>query len=456
MKLTKRLTALVGAVAVFSSITASAAWEFAGYDTTTPPQYGKIYNEVIGGKYTSKTKLEALSADDVSWKFEGYELQYPHAGYERLYLEGNAQKNITRTTNLFPQWETRFKDFMWDIAKDETGGHLIYQRQQTMINNKYWAWDFGRDTYEDNMVFVPTTRHADVTEEYRNYGIANLDLNGKYVFDVNGKVYNQDKMDVYNEFGTPDAFPVKLDAEGNPTKEIVEDSFLHNSNLSLLDENGEYVYSDADIAWKLTYDMNLPLMQTLYLTGPAYHGENATKDLAATYLANPSWNWYNADGSQIAVVNKALPSISWTNAIYENAEPYNYYQYLIINGVIMDGRNDTPKIWRYTGGKADPYVEWRYAFPEEEYPFNVVEQKYIKGNDGKMIPGLDAFDNYCYRIPTGKMGNEFIKVTDTEIQFYIRDEKGDHLLSTKTINRVDSDFGGGFAGYVGASGYVTK
>lgn len=209
MKFTKRFIALVNAAAVFSSVTASAAWEFAGYDTTNPPEYSKIYNEVIGGKYTSKTKTDALSEKDVAWKLEGYELQYPHAGYERLYLEGNAQKNITRTTNLFPQWETRFKDFMWDIAKDETGGHLIYQRQQTMINNKYWAWDFGKDAYDDAMVFVPTTRHAEVTEEFKNYGIANLDLNGNYIFDRAGNTHNAEKTAVYNKFGMPMAIPQK-------------------------------------------------------------------------------------------------------------------------------------------------------------------------------------------------------------------------------------------------------
>lgn len=455
MNFSKRSIALLSAVAVFSSITASASWEFAGYDTTNPPEYGKIYNEVIDGKYTSKTKIDTLTEKDVSWKFEGYELNYPHAGYERLYLEGNAQKNITRTTNLFPQWQTRFKDFMWDISKDENGGHLIYQRQQTLINNKTWAWDFGRNADEDVAVFVPTTRYANVTEEFKNYGIANLDLNGNYIFDKAGNAHNLEKTAVYNQFGMPDAFPVKLDEFGNPTKEIEEGSFLHSYNLSLLDENGHFVYSDADIAWKLTYDLNMPLMQSLYLTGPAYHNEGTVKDLASIYVQHPEWNWNNADGSRIQVLRAALPEISWTNAVYENAEPYLYYQYLIVNGVVMDGHNDTPKIWRYTGGKATPYVEWRYAFPEEEYPFNVVEQKYIRSNDGKMIPGLDANDEYCFRIPTGKNGNEFIKVTDTEIQFYIRDEKGDHLVGTKTINRVNADFGGGYAGYVSASNYVT-
>lgn len=452
MRQIKKSFALLFAGVILST-SASAAWEFAGYDTTNPPSYGKIYNEVLNGKFTSNQRIDPLDPGLVQWRFEGYELQYPHAGYERLYLEGNPQNNITRTTNLFPQWETQFRDFMWDISKDTNGKHRIYQRQQTKINNKYWAWDFGRDAYEDLAVFVPTTRYADVSEEFRDYGIANLDMNGNYIFDAAGTVHNAAKYDVYSEFGMPAAFPVKLDELGNPTKEITEDSFLHFSNLSLLDENGHFVYTDADIAWALANTLNLPVMQSAFLSGPTYHGESAEKDLAAMYLENPQWNWYNADGSKIQVLRGVVPDIGWTVPMYENAEPYYYYQYLVINGLIMDGRNDTPKIWRYTGGKATPDVEWRYAFPEASYPFNIVEVKFIRGNDGKMILGLDENDNIVYRIPTGEYANSFFKVTDTEIQFWIRDEKGDHFI--ESISRTAADFGGGYYGYTNAAGLVS-
>ncbi len=89
MKSAKRISAFVMAVAKLTTA-ASAEWQFAGYDTTNPTAYGKIYNEIIAGKYTSKQKVDTVKEEDVSWKFEGYELSYPHIGYERLYLEGNA------------------------------------------------------------------------------------------------------------------------------------------------------------------------------------------------------------------------------------------------------------------------------------------------------------------------------------------------------------------------------
>lgn len=436
----KKIVALVSAATLMSSVTAFASWEFSGYDTTTPDSYNKIYNEVIDGKYTSKTKLEAVDPKDVSWKFEGYELSYPHAGYERLYLEGNAQKGITRTVAQFPQWDTRFKDFMWEVS----GDHRIYQRQQTKINNKYWQWDFGKDAAADEMVFVPTTRFADTTTEFKQYGIANLDNNGNYIFDVAGNVYNQEKYTVCSDFNAiPQAFNVKLDENGVPTKDIAEGDFFHYENLSRINESdGSYAVSDWEIA------QNIDIIASKFVSGPSYYGESGVKDVAKMYynVYNPSWIW---DSDTVRLEKSA--AIDWTKPVYEMAEPHNYYQYLIVNGLVMDGRNDTPKIWRYTNGKASPSVEWRYAFVEAEYPYNVVEYKFIRNNDGKMI---QAYENGqpVFRYPTGEFGNYHIKVTDTEIQVWVKDAKGDYKIDS--ISRVNADFGSGYAGYTNAAGFV--
>ena len=60
MKPAKRISAAVLAVATLTTF-ASADWKFAGYDTTNPPAYGKIYNEVIGGNYTSRQERAELT-----------------------------------------------------------------------------------------------------------------------------------------------------------------------------------------------------------------------------------------------------------------------------------------------------------------------------------------------------------------------------------------------------------
>lgn len=443
MKAKKRILALVCAVSALTATAASAQWQFAGYDTTNPPEYGKIYNEILNGKYTSKQKIEKLDPEAAEWKFEGYELQYPHAGYERLYLEGNAQKAITRKTSRFPQWETRFRDFMWEVC----GDHRIYQRQQTKINNSYWAWDFGADAYDESLVFVPTTRYAAVTDSFGLYGIANLDPNGNYVFDINNNVYNDEKYTLYADFGVmPKAFNVKLDEEGNPTKEIVDGDFFNAENLSRLDENThEFAVSDWEIA------QNLDIMKSKFVTGPSYYGENGTKDVAAMYYANREYNWaWDAD----TVVNTHETEIGWTKPQYEMAEPYFYYQYLIVDGLVMDGRADTPRIYRRTGGKASPDIEWRYAFVEADYPFNVVEYKFIRDNDGKMVQAFDENGVPEFRYPSGEFGNSYFKVTDTEIQYWIKDAKGDRMV--ESISRNDSDFGSWYEGYMNGGAYVTQ
>lgn len=136
---------------------------FAGYDTTDPENPNRIYNEVINGRYTNKQVLVPVTPE---WRIEGYETAYPHAGYSRMYLDGKAQ-DITHFNNLFPQWETRNKDYMWEIVCDENGNHMIWQRQQTKINNKTWQWDFGNDALgvPDSLVMQRTNRAAYVVKK---------------------------------------------------------------------------------------------------------------------------------------------------------------------------------------------------------------------------------------------------------------------------------------------------
>ncbi len=59
-----------------------------------------------------------------------------------------------------------------------------------------------------------------------------------------------------------------------------------------------------------------------------------------------------------------------------------------------------------------------------------------------------------YSYPTGEHGNTYFKVTDTEVQCWIRDKKGDYMIDS--ISRTDADFGDWYAGYVNAAGYVNN
>lgn len=427
----RRIALFLAAAMAFGTVSASAEWYFAGYDTRDLDNIGKIYNEKVNGYYTSKSKIDPIAPEAVEWKFEGYEYAYPHAGYDRLYLEGNAQQ-ITRYNNQFPQWETRFKDYMWEVTKnDVTGGYRIYQRQQTNIPGLGWCWDFGANASVESVLISPTNRNADVTWTHLPYGVANFDLNGNFVSD--------EVAAMYDYFGVNDPIFVY----DYNTREIQKGTFFHNANLSAIDPaNGQYVVSDEEIAARVGS------IVSKFITGPSFHGENPTKDVAALYLENAdkgwAWDW--------DVVKYGGARIGWTPLSYEMAEPYRQYQYLVVNGLVLDGRNDTPRVYRYTSGKATPNVEWRYVnwndlggdlvnYPMASNPFNIIEWKYI---DGK--PAYNEDGTPVLRIPTGEYANSYIKVTDTSIELWRRTGRGpDEFIYS--VSRVDHSLGD-FAAFV--------
>lgn len=438
MKCKKSLIAgVICSVLTFSSLSVSAEWVDSGYDTTTPPNYFKIQNEVLYGKLTSNQKSVPVKEEDVQWKAEGYELNYPHIGYDRLYLEGNAQV-ITRYNGLYPQWETKYRDFMWELC----GNHTIWQRQQTNIPGIGWRWDFGNPDLgvSDFDVFVPTNRTANVTDSWTAFGIGSYDLYGNYIA-------NRPEIEsLYSYLGTTD-YKI-LD------KENVEapGSFFSTANLSARDYNGEFVVTDKMIAEKLG-----TFILAKNVTGPTYYGEAATKNVAYKYMelykegTASAWYWDND------IVAYGTPTISWTAPQYEMAEPYYYYQYLTINGLTFDGRNDTPRIFRYLGhpdysngliSKASPKVEWKYVFSEAAAPYNVIEVKYVDG-----VMACDEETGMPIYRTTSEYGNAYIKVTSNQIQLWVKDDRGGDV-QVDAIYRTNANYGGYATGYTSGSNFV--
>lgn len=459
MRITKKTVAIaLTAVMALSTICASAAWVPAGYDIRDLDNIGKIYNEVINDNYTSNHKIEKLPEESIEWVAEGFELDYPHAGYERLYLEGNAQV-VTRYNNLFPQWETKFADYFWELY----GDHEIYQRQQSNIPDLGWTWDYGKTADVDATLLVGTNRFADVDVSWEVYGVGYFDLEGNLIEDEDIiTMYEDFNVDQHELMPCDDHYDYLADAHycADPynfckhvdpqTKNIVA-GFFTPQNLSRLDKaTGTFAVTDEEIAEVA------PVILTKVLDGPALQGDDGHKVLADEYLrfmpvGGRSWEW-DADSLKFGGAE-----ISWTEPTYEIVEPYFMYQYLVINGLVFDGRNDLPRIWRYTGGKYTPDVEWKYAFVDKattKYPFNVVdqylqnpyyleaepakfpfaivEQKYV---DGKVA--VDENGDPIYRLPTGEYGNYYIEVTPTAILLKLQHGPNDIILAHKIIEHHD-------------------
>ncbi len=423
----KRMAAIVMvAVLMLSTLSVSAEWLWAGYDTTNLYDIGKIYNEVIGGNYTGNVKVEALPLDEIEWKTEGFEYAYPHAGYDRLYLEGNAQQ-ITRYNNLFPQWETRFADYFWEIYGNNAGVHKIYQRQQTNIPGYGWRWDFSDDEAVDKSLCVRTNRVADVKESFKIIGVGPFNLKGEVICD-------EEILAMYDRFGVNNnIFDIIPD-----TKDIVDGSFFSEENLSQKDGYGKYVVTDEDIA------AMAGSIVSKVLTGPSYVGAGVeVKDVAAEYLKNGDvWDW------DWDTVKYGGAQVSWTAPMYEMREPYKMYQYLIINGLVFDGRADLPRIYRYTGGVATPKVEWKYAFAELAAPHSVIEFKYV---DGKLAID-EVTGEPIYRVPTGEYAKVYAKSTAKDVEIWLKDANADVKIAS--IPRTSTT--GYYNGYVGGANFVAN
>lgn len=329
---------LASVVMILSMITVSAEWQFVGYDTTDLSDVKKIYRENLEGNDTGIIKTELVDPFDIVWLEEGYEASYPHKGYSRLYIEGIKQEK-THYNGLMPQWETRFADYFWDFL----GSHRIYQRQQTYIPEIGWVWDFGNNAETDKKLLIDSGRDAEILTEFLPFSFASFDLNGNYLSDDVFQMYKRFNLNPLENVTIDGKEYTRFKVEGN-TKEIERGDFFHYENLSAKDPKGKYLWSDEKLA---EYISSFVAKRVI---GPSFSGDMITKNIAEEYLRHKDtdWNW-DSD-----LVKPGGGHVSWTEGIFQKTDPFLEYQYMIANGVVLDGHNDTPCVYRLTGGKAAP------------------------------------------------------------------------------------------------------
>lgn len=412
----KKISACVIVLGLAASMSAGAFaqtemtnMKFGGYDTTDPDNPNKIYNEVIDGKYTNKQVLVPVTPE---WRIDGYDTAggYPYAGYSRMYLEGNRQ-DITCYNGLFPQWETRRQDYMWEIKSP----HFIWERHQTKVNGKAWSWDYGNALFKipDSDLLTKTIRKATVVKiEYKPYGF------GPY--NNNGKPLTADERRMYSDFGVTAI---------SKWEDLLKNQ-LSVASLSARDLGTNlYTMTDETIA------ALIPVVSSKYITAKFNTQNNdglSTKNVAAEYLAhmNDGWEW---DSDSFA---SGTATVSWTAPAYEFDEPYKAYQLLIVNGIVLDGTNGKDYVFRYTGGLGHPEITWKFKGFEENYDdlgdviYQVIEEKYVDGRASGIT-----------RKPTGKYGYSYFKINGNNIEYWIVDDAKNAVLA-ETFENWTGSLGG--------------
>lgn len=462
--------ALAAAMLLSTGLTAMAHnemadMEFVGYRVVgdeNPAEVNafKVYNESRNGVFTNKQVYVPVAEEDLVWKKGGNEAVYPYAGYDCLHIEGNKQPNITRYNGLTPQWPTKKQDYAWEIAFP----HTIWERQMTKVNNAQWTWDFGNKKFDisDFALCTPTVRNATVEYNWETYGTAIYDNNGNVVTSA-------EEIALYNKFNGDD--PSTEVAENNYASVAEEvatvwgaalETILSPEALSTRDDLNRYVVTDEMI------QSVVPVVRNKFVTGK-YSASNdrglKTRDVIAEYKENGE-AWERWDGDSLKV--EYIADIDWTAPEYLPFEPYSEYQYLIVNGIVLDGSLDAngvkkDLVYRFTGSLAAPKVEWKFFCYEladnelgdlSEHTYEIVERKYIDGVKALDVKYDSIFDeaveynyidlatagnvvaDYVYRTLTDEYGKGYFVPVEGGFEYWIAEDDGSNAILWKTISNI--------------------
>ena len=453
--------ALAAAMLLSTGLTAMAHnemadMEFVGYRVVgdeNPAEVNafKVYNESRNGVFTSKQVYVPVAEEDLTWKKGGNEAVYPYAGYDCLYIEGNKQPNITRYNGLTPQWATKKQDYAWEIAYP----HTIWERQMTKVNNEQWTWDFGNEKFgiSDFALCTPTVRNAVVEYNWNTYGIAKYNNAGEVITDA-------ETLNIYKRFGATEEF-ANVYEEAITAWDYTVENILTPEILSARDDLNRYIVTDELI------QSVVPVVRNKYVTGK-YSASNdrglKTRDVIAEYKENgEAWTW---DNDSLKV--EYIADIDWTAPEFLPFEPYSEYQYLIVNGIVLDGSLDAngvkkDLVYRFTGSVASPKVEWKFFCYEladnyfgdlSEHTYEIVERKYIDGVKALDVKYASLFDaaveynyidletagnvvaDYVYRTLTDEYGKGYFVPVEGGFEYWIAKADGSNAILWKTISNI--------------------
>lgn len=164
-----------------------------------------------------------------------------------------------------------------------------------------------------------------------------------------------------------------------------------------------------------------------------------------------TWDWSNVDALDV----KYGAKIDWTTPNFEAAVPHKYYQYMIVDGIVLNGADKKPLVWRYTGSNANPVVEWKlepmsnWIVVEEGNEaantlglYATVERMYVNGAKTiyTRVPAVEFNANTVANWHIGNPAKEyaysyFKSVEDGKYtDYYITDNNGVNILVYRQVN----------------------
>lgn len=367
MKLKTKVLSLIMAVTMFASVAAMAAptWKFSGYDLSNGNPYAILEYEVDEkGLPTGNARRNGF-ASTVEWKHSFYEATYPHMGYSQLYLDGKAQNSYVKTA--VANSEQEYRPIYWE-AKSPYGVYdVMYSRIPGVMN---WTVQPAEVKFGN--------RNADVKKSWEAYGFSAFDT-------------------CYGAFVDSSDFLKALGASRFENEATYSDVVESYNNLWALDGKIQ------DKGFEINF--NIPRVAQEQLVGPKYDngyvsGTKTVKAVEAIENDFSSANWYNED---ILTSAYRKAEVEWVYGGYEKSGLNSMYEVAKIDGILMDGTScyklaynevidawllvpaKKPYIARYTGGTANPDVQWKAVWVDEKDPYNVYERKMVRDNEGNMV-----------------------------------------------------------------------
>jgi hypothetical protein len=400
-------TGLATAMCLAAVSASASTWVIKDYDTSssTPlPTAPIVYQEFDDNGFPTGRVVSGLSAQAENLKgFADVELKnswisdvYPNAEYANLYADGNYTGRVFATGrdgSVPGLVQYRDVDYMWEAAAP----YKIYSiKQANLLINGKAQW-FG--TVEKNYPVQYTGRNASVTSERVAYGFADYEVTGTNKVSTVPSVIKSSYMDKTAYTALVGLTSDQLAPSTLPTKTVE-------------------VAKDATILIPRTYDLKL--------TGPSFDDNGVQtaggKVIYGTKESNPSK--FNVSNLLTTITdvsgNLAYCDITWTKGAYEKAKPYRLYEYLTIDGVVMDGSAIgnglyKPSIFRYTGAKAN--LDHKIAVVGVSEDGEVLLQTKVTFDEGKTYVaegdayGSGVYANASYRVEKGTAVNGAKTVT---------------------------------------------